>query len=86
MCCRIRAGRGSPNPSSGSSGNEGGFGEGVAGTMSTSLEDLVSHFDEKIKECFKNYKESTDEIAPIPIRTQEEIMSDSQYVILFQLS
>ncbi|XP_014672381.1 PREDICTED: fasciculation and elongation protein zeta-2-like [Priapulus caudatus] len=47
-------------------------------TVSDSLEDLVSSFDEKITKCFKNYAEKTDKIAPVQIRTQEEIMNDCQ--------
>ncbi len=62
--------------SSPSSGEMDNFGEGE--TLSGSLEDLVSNFDQKITECFKNYTETTDEIAPVQVRTQEEIMSESQ--------
>ncbi|KFD59007.1 hypothetical protein M514_00170 [Trichuris suis] len=46
--------------------------------FSDSLEDLVSHFDRKITECLKDYKESTTTIAPIQVRTQEEAMNESQ--------
>lgn len=47
-------------------------------TVSDSLEDLVSSFDEKITKCFKNYAEKTDKIAPVQLRTQEEIMNECQ--------
>uniref|UniRef100_A0A5S6QVV5 Fasciculation and elongation protein zeta-2 n=1 Tax=Trichuris muris TaxID=70415 RepID=A0A5S6QVV5_TRIMR len=46
--------------------------------FSDSLEDLVSHFDRKITECLKDYKESTNTIAPVQVRTQEEAMNESQ--------
>jgi len=45
-----------------------------------SLEDLVNTFDAKITQCFRNYNEHADEIAPVQIRTQDELMADSQYV------
>lgn len=47
-------------------------------TFSGSLEDLVGHFDEKITHCLKNFTESTETIAPVQVRTQEEIMNESQ--------
>lgn len=47
-------------------------------TLGGSLEDLVSHFDEKISSCFKNLTEDTENIAPVQMRTQEEIMNESQ--------
>lgn len=43
-----------------------------------SLEDLVGSFDETISKVFKNYSENTDEIAPVQVRTEEEIMNESQ--------
>ena len=45
--------------------------------FSGSLEDLVNSFDEKITKCFCT-NEKTEEIAPVQVRTQEEIMSDCQ--------
>lgn len=50
------------------------FGEPFTG----SLEDLVSNFDEKIAQCLKNLDENTEQIAPVQVRTQEEIMNESQ--------
>lgn len=50
------------------------FGEPFSG----SLEDLVSNFDEKIAQCLKNLDETTEKIAPVQVRTQEEIMNESQ--------
>jgi len=47
-------------------------------TFSGSLEDLVNTFDAKITQCFRNYSEHADEIAPVQIRTQDELMADSQ--------
>lgn len=45
---------------------------------SGSLEDLVNTFDEKITKCFGNYEQSVEELAPVQMRTQEEIMSECQ--------
>lgn len=47
-------------------------------TFSGSLEDLVNTFDEKITKCFCNYEESVEKLAPVQIRSQEEIMNDCQ--------
>lgn len=47
-------------------------------SMRGSLEDLVSSFDETISKVFKNYDENTDDIAPVQVRTEEEIMNESQ--------
>ncbi|PVD25849.1 hypothetical protein C0Q70_13513 [Pomacea canaliculata] len=47
-------------------------------TCSGSLEDLVNSFDEKISNCFCNFEEQVEKIAPVQIRSQEEIMSDCQ--------
>jgi len=51
-------------------------------TFSGSLEDLVNTFDAKITQCFRNYNEHADEIAPVQIRTQDELLADSQSVSL----
>lgn len=50
----------------------------VEETFSGSLEDLVNSFDDKISKCFKNYAETTETLAPVQIRTQEEIMNECQ--------
>ncbi|XP_025200159.1 fasciculation and elongation protein zeta-2 [Melanaphis sacchari] len=50
------------------------FGE----TFSGSLEDLVHTFDDKITRCFCDYEESVEKLAPVQIRTQEEIMNECQ--------
>merc|ERR1711972_157761 len=54
------------------------FSENYAESLSGSLEDLVSTFDEKITKCFCNYEEKSDKIAPVQVRTQEEIMNECQ--------
>ncbi len=46
--------------------------------LSGSLENLVETFDAKINHCFKNLDETTQEMAPVQIRTQDEIMNESQ--------
>ena len=43
-----------------------------------SLEDLVNTFDDKITRCFGNYEQSVEELAPVQVRSQEEIMSECQ--------
>jgi hypothetical protein len=52
------------------------FAEGS--TFSGSLEDLVHNFDEKITKCFGNYEQSVEELAPVQVRSQEEIMNECQ--------
>jgi len=47
-------------------------------TISGSLEDLVNTFDEKITKCFGNYEESVEKLAPVQVRSQEEIMNECQ--------
>lgn len=46
--------------------------------FSTSLEDLVNTFDDKITKCFYNYEENVEKLAPVQVRTQEEIMNECQ--------
>lgn len=46
--------------------------------FSGSLEDLVNTFDEKITKCFGNYEQSVEEMAPVQVRSQEEIMNECQ--------
>lgn len=47
-------------------------------TFSGSLEDLVNTFDEKITKCFGNYEQSVEDLAPVQVRSQEEIMNECQ--------
>ncbi|VDN51149.1 unnamed protein product [Dracunculus medinensis] len=46
--------------------------------LSESLEDLVGTFDQRVSQCFKDMGEDTEDLAPVQIRTQDEIMSESQ--------
>lgn len=46
-------------------------------STSGSLEDLVNTFDAKITKCFRNYDEQTDTLAPVQVRNQDEILSES---------
>jgi len=55
---------------------EGG-GQG-SDSITGSLEDLVSTFDEKLTMCFQDYQEQVDKIAPVQVRSQEEIMNECQ--------
>lgn len=52
--------------------------DNFAETFSGSLEDLVNTFDEKITKCFGNYEQSVEELAPVQVRSQEEIMNECQ--------
>ncbi|XP_054153173.1 fasciculation and elongation protein zeta-2-like [Oppia nitens] len=47
-------------------------------SFSESLEDLVNTFDEKITNCFRNYDENVSNLAPVQVRSQEDIMNESQ--------
>lgn len=47
-------------------------------TFSGSLEDLVNTFDDKITRCFCDYDESVEKLAPVQVRSQEEIMNECQ--------
>jgi hypothetical protein len=49
-----------------------------AEAFSGSLEDLVNTFDEKITKCFGNYEQSLEDLAPVQVRSQEEIMNECQ--------
>jgi len=47
-------------------------------SMTGSLEDLVNSFDDKLTQCFKDYQEQVEKIAPVQVRSQEEIMNECQ--------
>ncbi|CAD5231995.1 unnamed protein product [Bursaphelenchus xylophilus] len=51
---------------------------GLGEHLSVSLEDLVEHFDQKINNVLKDLNENTNKMAPVQVRTQDEIMSESQ--------
>jgi hypothetical protein len=50
-------------------------------TFSGSLEDLVNTFDEKITKCFRNYDENVSNLAPVQVRSQEDVINECQYVL-----
>lgn len=52
--------------------------DNFAEVFSGSLEDLVNTFDEKITKCFGNYEQSVEDLAPVQVRSQEEIMNECQ--------
>ncbi|KAI6237187.1 Unc-76 [Aphelenchoides besseyi] len=56
------------------SGNSGGLGE----PLSVSLENLVEHFDQNVNKVLGDMTETTDNMAPVQVRSEEEIMSESQ--------
>jgi len=43
-----------------------------------SLEDLVTSFDDTITKCFCNFDQATDNIAPVQVRSQEELINECQ--------
>lgn len=47
-------------------------------SMTGSLEDLVNSFDDKLTNVFHDYQEQVDKIAPVQVRSQEEIMNECQ--------
>lgn len=51
---------------------------GELDSITGSLEDLVSTFDEKLTMCFQDFQEEVDKIAPVQVRSQEEIMNECQ--------
>uniref|UniRef100_A0A0K8R4A8 Putative kinesin-associated fasciculation and elongation protein involved in axonal transport n=1 Tax=Ixodes ricinus TaxID=34613 RepID=A0A0K8R4A8_IXORI len=58
--------------------NDNSFVDNFSETFSNSLEDLVNTFDDKITKCFCDYDENVEKLAPVQIRTQEEILSECQ--------
>ncbi|XP_036339178.1 fasciculation and elongation protein zeta-2 [Rhagoletis pomonella] len=52
--------------------------DNFAETFGGSLEDLVNTFDEKITKCFGNFEENVEDLAPVQVRSQEEIMNECQ--------
>ncbi|CAB3396720.1 unnamed protein product [Caenorhabditis bovis] len=52
--------------------------ERIHDELSGSLEDLVGNFDEKIAACLKDPEVTTADIAPVQVRSQEEVMNESQ--------
>ncbi|EDV34709.1 uncharacterized protein Dana_GF21457 [Drosophila ananassae] len=59
-------------------GGSGDHVDNFTETFGGSLEDLVNTFDEKITKCFGNYEENVEELAPVQVRSQEEIMNECQ--------
>ncbi|XP_053408665.1 fasciculation and elongation protein zeta-2-like [Mercenaria mercenaria] len=49
---------------------------GVGETFSGSLQDLVKSLDEKITNCFCNYDTNVEKIAPVQMRTKDDLTTD----------
>lgn len=47
---------------------------------SSSIEDLVNNFEEKLAVCFRNYDYDTERFAPVQVLTKEELMRNSKCV------
>jgi hypothetical protein len=58
--------------------NLSGGSKGTRENLAVSLEDLVEHFDQNVNKALKDMSESTNQMAPVQVRTQDEIMSESQ--------
>lgn len=55
------------------------FGEtGGSFSLSSSLEDLVNTFDDKITKCFRDMDQNVESLAPVQIRNQDDIINESQ--------
>ncbi|CAH2018548.1 unnamed protein product [Acanthoscelides obtectus] len=67
-----------PKPKNGPANTTTSVTDNFTETFSGSLEDLVNTFDEKITKCFGNYEESVEKLAPVQVRSQEEIMNECQ--------
>ncbi|XP_058446048.1 fasciculation and elongation protein zeta-2 [Malaya genurostris] len=52
--------------------------DNFAEAFTGSLEDLVNTFDEKITQCFGNFEQSVEELAPVQVRSQDDIMNECQ--------
>jgi len=46
--------------------------------LAVSLEDLVENFDQNVNKVLKDMSENTTQMAPVQVRSQDEIMSESQ--------
>ncbi len=55
------------------------FGE-TSSSLSSSLEDLVNTFDDKITKCFRDLDQNVESLAPVQIRNQDDIINESQCV------
>lgn len=67
-----------PGKSGSGSGSNSSSITAVAGKLSSSLEDLVTTFDAKITKVLRNMGEGTEQMAPVQVRTQEEVMNESE--------
>uniref|UniRef100_A0A915EQC4 Fasciculation and elongation protein zeta-2 n=1 Tax=Ditylenchus dipsaci TaxID=166011 RepID=A0A915EQC4_9BILA len=52
--------------------------DNLSSHLSVSLENLVESFDQKINTVLKNFDENTNNMAPVQVRSQDEVMSESQ--------
>ncbi|XP_011495621.1 PREDICTED: fasciculation and elongation protein zeta-2 [Ceratosolen solmsi marchali] len=52
--------------------------DGTFSPFTGSLEDLVNTFDEKITSCFRDFGTNVESLAPVQVRSQEEIMNECQ--------
>jgi hypothetical protein len=50
----------------------------TSNNLSTSLQELVESFDKNVNIVLKDMNRNAEQIAPVKIRSQEEIMSESQ--------
>jgi len=77
-CYETRSPNSGGNRAVGRSGSGSGDDDDDEVAFTGSLEDLVNCFDERIRNCFRNYDEQADRFAPVQIRTEEEVLKESQ--------
>ena len=56
----------------------------AAESVTGSLEDLVNSFDEKLTQCFKDYQEQVEKIAPVQVKMITRSLSNFAYFILLK--
>ncbi|CAJ0582074.1 unnamed protein product, partial [Mesorhabditis spiculigera] len=66
------------NPDESNAACSDGDESALDGDLSGSLEDLVGNLDQKIVKCLKDLGEKTEDIAPVQVRSQDEVMAESQ--------
>ena len=55
----------------------------AAESVTGSLEDLVNSFDEKLTQCFKDYQEQVEKIAPVQVKMMVSKQFDLAHFILY---
>ena len=56
----------------------GNMSDNFVDTFTGSLEDLVNTFDANITKCFRDFDQNVETLAPVQIRSQDDIINESQ--------